>query len=56
MPGAASYMVNKRITRTGGGNRPHGNFTPPHADGATVNTVTRSNRKYHCTNQKIIAG
>jgi len=36
--------------------RPHGNFTPPHADGATVNAVKRSNRKYHCINQKIIAG
>jgi len=36
----------KTITRTGGGNRPHGNFTPPHADGATVNAVKRSNRKY----------
>lgn len=45
----------KTITRTGGGNRPHGNFTPPHADGATVNAVKRSNRKYHCVNQKIIA-
>lgn len=45
----------KTITRTSGGNRSHGNFTPPHADGATVNAVKRSNRKYHCANQKIIA-
>jgi hypothetical protein len=53
---ARHSLYKKTITRTGGGNRPHGNFTPPHADGATVNAVKRSNRKYHCSKQKIIAG
>jgi hypothetical protein len=46
----------KTLARTGGGNRPHRNFTSPHADGVAVNAVKRSNRKYQYTNQKIIAG
>jgi len=41
---------------TGGGNRPHRNFTSPHAYSAAVNAVKRSNRKYQYTNQEIIAG
>ncbi|MFD1401378.1 hypothetical protein [Robinsoniella peoriensis] len=48
------YIKNDNLDRRR--HRPHGNFTPPHADGATVNAVKRSNRKYHCINQKIIAG
>jgi hypothetical protein len=44
------------MARTGGGNRPHRNFTSPHAYGVAVNAVKRSNRKYQYTNQEIIAG
>lgn len=45
----------KTMIRTGGGNRPHRNFTSPHAYGVAVNAVKRSNRKYQCTNPEIIA-
>jgi len=36
--------------------RPHGNFTPLHADGAATNAVKRSSRKYHCVKHEIVAG
>lgn len=44
------------MIRTDGGNHPHRNFTSPHAYGVAANAVKRSNRKYQCTNQEIIAG
>jgi len=54
--GAALPLYKKRWLGRAAATALIGISTSPHAYSAAVNAVKRSNRKYHYTNRRIIAG